>query len=241
VNYVSEGFGEALRLLWGLDPEVYSAAWLSIAVSSVATLLAALVGVPLGVAVGTGRFPGRRAVLVLLNTAMALPTVVVGLVLYGVLSRRGMLGPAGLLYTPTAMVLGQFFLAMPLIAALAVAAVGGTDPAVAKTARSLGAGWLRVQLSVVSEARAAVLAAVVAGFGRIIAEVGISIMLGGNIRGYTRNMTAAIALETSKGEFALAIALGLILLLIALGVNVALNALQQPRRFREGMGQGERC
>jgi len=229
VDYLLEGVREAMRLLWQLDAEVYGAASLSLAVSSVATLLAAAVGVPLGVAVATSQFRGRRVVLVLLNTAMALPTVVVGLVLYAVLSRRGILGACGLLYTPTAMAIGQFVLATPLIAALAVAAVSAADPAIAKTARSLGAGWLRVRLSIVSEARSAVLAAVVAGFGRVIAEVGVSIMLGGNIHHYSRNMTAAIALETSKGEFGLALALGIILLLIALVVNIVLFALQQRR------------
>jgi tungstate transport system permease protein len=229
VDYLLEGLREAVRLLWQFDPEVTGAAGLSLGVSCVATLLAAAVGLPLGVAVGTSRFRGRRVVLVLLNTAMALPTVVVGLFLYALLSRRGFLGPCGLLYTPTAMMLGQFVLATPLIAALAVAAVSDTDPSVAKTARSLGAGWLRVRLSIVSETRSAVLGAVVAGFGRVIAEVGISIMLGGNIRHYTRNMTAAIALETSKGEFGLALALGIILLLIALFVNVVLQCLQQRR------------
>ena len=229
MGYLAEGIREAARLLATLDPDVYGAAGLSLAVSSVATVLAAAVGVPLGLIVGTSRFRGRTPILVVLNTAMALPTVVVGLVLYALLSRRGLLGPLGLLYTPTAMALGQFVLATPLIAALTVAAVGEADPAVAKTARSLGAGRLRVLASVLSEARAAVAAAVVAGFGRVIAEVGISLMLGGNIRGYTRNMTAAIALETSKGRFGLAVALGLILLLVALGVNLALHALQQRR------------
>ncbi|MFP4056725.1 MAG: ABC transporter permease [Candidatus Brocadiia bacterium] len=226
MSYLGEGFREALRLLWQLDAEVYGAAWLSLRVSTVATLMAAAAGVPLGVAVGTSQFRGQRVVRVLLDTAMALPTVVVGLFLYALLSRRGFLGPWGLLYTPGAMVAGQFLLATPLVAALTVAAVGGADPAVAKTARSLGAGWMRVRWSVASEARAAVLAAVVAGFGRVIAEVGVSIMLGGNIRHYTRNMTAAIALETSKGEFGFAIALGLVLLLVALVANAALHALR---------------
>jgi tungstate transport system permease protein len=229
VGYLHEGTHEALRLLWRLDPEVTAAAGLSVAVSGAATLLAAAVGLPLGVAVGTGQFRGRRLVLVLLNTAMALPTVVVGLFLYAVLSRRGFLGPCGLLYTPMAMVLGQFCLAAPLIAAFVANAVSDVDPAVAKTAQSLGAGWLRVRRSVVSEARAAVLGAVVAAFGRVIAEVGISLMLGGNIRHTTRNMTAAIALETSKGEFGLALALGLLLLLVALTVNLLLQCLPQRR------------
>jgi len=229
MGYLTEGVSEAIRLIANFDPDVYGAAGLSLAVSSTATVLAAAVGVPLGLAVGTSRFRGRAAVLVVLNTAMALPTVVVGLVLYGLLSRRGLLGPLGLLYTPGAMVLGQFVLATPLIAALTVAAVGEADPSLAKTARSLGAGRLRVLASVLSEARAAVAAAVVAGFGRVIAEVGISLMLGGNIRGHTRNMTAAIALETSKGQFGLAVALGLILLCVALAVNIVLHALQQRR------------
>lgn len=229
MSYLIEGLDEAIRLLGRLDPEVTGAAALSLGVSITATLLAAAVGLPLGVVVGTSRFRGKRVVLVLLNTAMALPTVVVGLFLYALLSRRGFLGPYGLLYTPGAMLLGQFVLATPLIAALAVAAVSDADPAIAKTARSLGAGWFRLRLSVVSEVRAAVVGAVVAGFGRVIGEVGVSIMLGGSIRHYTRNMTAAIALETSKGEFGLALALGILLLLIALAVNVVLQSLQQRR------------
>ncbi|HEY7745535.1 MAG TPA: ABC transporter permease, partial [Desulfuromonadales bacterium] len=158
---------------------------------------------------------------------MALPTVVVGLVLYGFLSRQGPLGVWGFLFTPVAMIIGQIVLSVPIVANYTVAAVAGADPRIMNTALTLGAGRLRAAWQLLLEVRFGVMAAVVAGFGRVIAEVGVAMMLGGNIRGYTRTMTTAIALETSKGEFAFGLALGLVLMTVALFVNLFLNLLQQ--------------
>jgi len=229
-----DALSAALRMIVGLDPEVWGAVWTSLKVSAGAIVLATLAGVPAGLAVATGRFRGRRAVVLLLNTLMALPTVVVGLLLYALLGRRGPLGGLGALYTPSGMVAGEFLLAAPIVANLTISAVRGVDPRVLLTCRSFGASWGRTAWVVVREARFAVMAAVVAGFGRVIGEVGIAMMVGGNIRGFTRTMTTAIALETSKGEFELGLALGVVLLLAALGVNALLYLLQEERSAGHG-------
>jgi tungstate transport system permease protein len=223
MGYLVSGFVEALRLLASLDPELLRISWTSIRISALATLLAAAAGVPLGFAAGVGRFRGRELVIAVLNTLMALPTVVIGLMFYALLSRSGPFGVLGLLYTPTAMVLGQFVLAMPIVAALTLSAVGQIDPRIRQTARALGATERQSARAVLAESQTGILAAVAAGFGRVFAEVGVSMMLGGNIKGLTRNIPTAIALETSKGEFAMGIALGLILLLVAFGINIFLQ------------------
>jgi len=171
-------------------------------------------------------FPGRRAAATILNTMLALPTVVVGLFAYGLLSRRGMLGFLDLLYTPWAMIVGETVLALPIVAALTLTALRSVDSRVYDTAATLGANTTQVAKKLILEARYGILAAIVASFGRVIAEVGAAMMLGGNIRNSTRTMTTAIALETNKGEFGLALALGLILLLVALGANVMFHWLQ---------------
>jgi tungstate transport system permease protein len=227
LDFLTESLRAALTLILALDAEVVGAVWTSLYTSMAGILLAALVGIPLGTLIGVGRFTGRRAVLTLLNTLMALPTVVVGLVIYGFLSRQGPLGPLGLLFTPMAMIIGQTVLAAPIVANYTVAAVAGADPRIMNTALTLGAGRLLAAWQLLLEVRFGVMAAVVAGFGRVIAEVGVAMMLGGNIRGYTRTMTTAIALETSKGEFAFGLALGLVLMTVALVVNLFLNLLQQ--------------
>ena len=219
MGYLFDGMRDAFRLLAGFDPEVFAIAWVSVRVSLVATAGAALVGVPAGAALAAREFRGKRWTIGLLNTMLALPTVVLGLFLYALLSRRGFFGPLGLLYTPWAMVLGQFVLAAPVIAALTLGALQGADPRVLATARTLGASPFRARLTLLHEMRWAILAAVMTGFGRVFSEVGVSMMLGGNIRGCTRNLTTAIALQTSRGEFALGIALGLILLAVAAAVN----------------------
>lgn len=227
MDFLTDSLRAAFALILALDTEVMGAVWTSLYTSTLGILLAALVGIPLGTLIGVGRFTGRRAVLTLLNTLMALPTVVVGLVIYGFLSRQGPLGPLGLLFTPMAMIIGQTVLAAPIVANYTVAAVAGADPRIMNTALTLGAGHLRAAWQLLQEVRFGVMAAVVAGFGRVIAEVGVAMMLGGNIRGYTRTMTTAIALETSKGEFAFGLALGLVLMTVALVVNLFLNLLQQ--------------
>ena len=189
--------------------------------------MAALFGVPLGLWLGLSKFRGRRLMITLLNTLMALPTVVVGLVLFGLFSRQGPLGPLGLLFTPLAMIAGQVVLATTIVANLVLAAVTGADRRIINTALTLGASQLQAALQLLREIRFGVMAAVIAGFGRVIAEVGVAMMLGGNIRGTTRTMTTAIALETSKGEFAFGLSLGLVLLGVALLVNLGLNLVQQ--------------
>ncbi|GAB4278291.1 MAG: ABC transporter permease [Deferrisomatales bacterium] len=226
MDYLLRALGAAWALLAGFDPEVWSAVGTSLRVSVTSSALAAALGIPAGAAVALGRFRGRSALLLGLNTLMALPTVVVGLLVYGLVGRQGPLGGLGLLFTPAGIVAGECVLVLPLITNLVVSALEGLDPRFHQTCRALGAGPVATARLALWEARHGVLAAGVAGFGRAIGEVGVAMMLGGNIKGFTRTMTTAIALETSKGEFELGLALGLVLLAVALGVNAALFALR---------------
>ncbi|MBW2474436.1 MAG: ABC transporter permease [Deltaproteobacteria bacterium] len=227
MGYWGDSLLTAFELILGFDREVRMAVWTSLYTSSCSIAIAALFGVPIGLWLGLNRFRGRQLLIALLNTLMALPTVVVGLLLFGLLSRQGPLGPLGLLFTPLAMIAGQTVLAAPIVANLVLAAVTGADQRIINTALTLGASRLQAAIQLLREIRFGVMAAVIAGFGRVIAEVGVAMMLGGNIRNSTRTMTTAIALETSKGEFAFGLALGIILLSVALIVNLFLNALQQ--------------
>jgi len=227
LGYWGDSLLTAFELILGLDREVRIAVWTSLYTSICSIVIAALLGVPIGLWLGLNRFRGRQLLIALLNTLMALPTVVVGLLLFGLLSRQGPLGPLGLLFTPLAMIAGQTVLAAPIVANLVLAAVTGADQRIINTALTLGASRLQAAIQLLREIRFGVMAAVIAGFGRVIAEVGVAMMLGGNIRNSTRTMTTAIALETSKGEFAFGLALGIILLSVALIVNLFLNALQQ--------------
>lgn len=233
MGYISEGIRKAFHLLVTADREVFSIVMLSLRVSLTAAIVACLLGVPVGFMVAVAEFRGKRAVRVVLNTLMAIPTVVIGLTLYCMLSRQGPLGSVGLLFTPAAIVLGQIVLATPIVAALTFASVGDMEIAVRRTAMTLGASAFQALMAVVRESRYALLVAFSAGFGRVIAEVGSAMMLGGNIRRYTRTMTTAIALETGKGEFGLGIALGLILLLVALSINLLVQI------FSERIGGGK--
>ena len=227
MEYLLKSFESAIGMIVHLDVDVLQAVWVSLYTSLTAAFLAGLCGIPIGTVLGLTRFPGRRVVLIILNTLMALPTVVVGLLLFGLLSRSGPLGDWGLLFTPAALIIGQTVLATPIIANFTLAAVNGADPRIMQTALTLGASHLHSAWKLLLEVRFGVMAAIVAGFGRVIAEVGVAMMLGGNIRGFTRTMTTAIALETSKGEFAFGLALGIVLLGVALSVNLFLNLLQQ--------------
>ena len=218
---------QALHLILDFDPEFATTVAVSLEVAATSTVLATAAAVPVGIIVAESRFRGRQVVITLLNTLMSLPTVLVGLLVYSFISRRGPLGDLGLLYTQSAMVAGQALLAFPIIAGLVLASVASLDKRVRATAVSLGADGSQSFRLLLREARFGILSAVVAGFGRVFAEVGVSMMLGGNIRGYTRNITTAITLETSKGDFALGIALGLVLLFVARGVNVALGLLRR--------------
>ena len=226
MEYIIEGIWQAFRLIFSLDSEIFSIVLLSLKVSIIAICLSSLVGVPVGFIIGSSEFRGKKLLATIFNTLMAFPTVVVGLLVYSFISRQGPLGPLGLLFTPQAMVIGQFILATPIIVALTISATQGIDPRVKLTAMTLGAGPLRTATTILSEARFALMAAVIAGFGRVIAEVGCAMMVGGNIRGYTRTMTTAIALETAKGEFGFGLSLGFILLVVAFSVNILLHWLQ---------------
>jgi tungstate transport system permease protein len=224
-----EALASALRLLLTRDPHVMAAAGVSLRVSLLATMLATVLGVPIGFCVAARTFRGRHMLELTLKTLTAFPTVVVGLLVYTLLSRRGPLGVLGLLYTQWAIVVGETILVIPLMAALTVAVVGGADPRIEETALTLGASRLHAALTVLAEMHRGIVAAVVTGFGRLISELGVALMVGGNILDSTRTMTTAIALETSKGDFALGFALGLILLGVALAVNVGVAVLEPAR------------
>jgi tungstate transport system permease protein len=223
VDLVLQAIGDAIELILRADRELVRIASLSLVVSGAATLIAALLAVPLGVALGIGRFPLRSGVVVLVNAGMALPPVVVGLVVMIVLWRTGPLGVLALLFTPPAMVIAQVIVALPLVAGFTRAAISLLDPDLVLAMRADGASDGRIGAELVVAALPQVLVAVAAGFGRAISEVGASLMVGGNIVGQTRILTTAIALEAGRGEFALALALGFVLLLLALGVNALLG------------------
>jgi tungstate transport system permease protein len=227
LGYLSDSFITAVGMIFSFDREVQLAVWTSLYTSSCSIIIAALIGIPVGLWLGIKQFRGRRLMITLLNTLMALPTVVVGLVLFGIFSRQGPLGSLGLLFTPWAMIAGQTVLAAPIVANYVLATVNGADRRIMDTALTLGASPFQAGVQLLKEIRFGVMAAVIAGFGRVIAEVGVAMMLGGNIRGTTRTMTTAIALETSKGEFAFGLSLGIVLLSVALIVNLFLNFLQQ--------------
>ena len=230
MDYISEGLSQAFRLISAMDREMLSAVGVSLRVSATAIALACVFGIPFGLFLGIRDFFGKSLVVTVLNTLMALPTVTVGLVVYALLSRRGALGVLGLLYTPKAMVIGQVILAFPIIAALCLSATQAVDPRARRTALALGAGPAQVSWTIMREARFGILASVMAGFGRVVSEVGCAMMLGGNIRGMTRTMTTAIALETGRGKFGLGIALGIVLLLIAFTVNLVTQVLRASAR-----------
>lgn len=226
MDFFVDGLRRGVGLILGGDPEVFDITLLSLRVAVLATVLACFVGVPVGFLVGTTRFWGRRAAITTLNTMLAFPTVVVGVIIWGLLSRRGPLGGLALLYTWWAIVIAEVVLAAPIAAALTAAAVQGVDPRVRRTALTLGASPWQTHLAVAREARFALFTAVVVAFGRVLAEVGAAMIVGGNIQHYTRTLTTAVALATSQGDFALAMALGLVLLALALTVNVLLQLFQ---------------
>lgn len=229
-----DGFKNALSLILHLNPELFGIILLSLEVSGFALIIATALGLPLGALLGLKRFPGRNLSISVVNTLMGLPPVVVGLVVYLLLSRRGPLGFLGLLYSPSAMIIAQTILAIPIVTALCHSAIMNVDPVIRLAARTLGATSGQETLAVIREARYGILSAIIAAFGRVMAEVGAILIVGGNIAGYTRVMTTTIALETDKGNFELALALGLILLALSFLVNAAFHAAQ-----RKGAVPGE--
>ncbi len=229
-----EAIASGLALAATLDLRLWEIVGLSLAVSLSAVALATLVGLPLGAAIAVGRFPGRQAVIVLLNALMGLPPVVVGLFIYLLLSRAGPLGELGLLFTPQAMVVAQTVLVLPIIAALVRQAVEDAWREYEEQLRSLGVDGLRGALTVLWDIRFSLLTAVLAGLGRASAEVGAVMIVGGNIDGVTRVMTTAIALETSKGDLPLALGLGMVLIGIVLALNAAAHLVKAAAERRYG-------
>jgi tungstate transport system permease protein len=230
MEVIWQGIKQALWLLLTGDPEVLGITLLSFQVSATATGISLLAGIPLGTLIALTRFPGRSFVVSLINTGMGLPPVVVGLFVSIFLWRSGPLGFLELLYTPTAIVIAQFIIAAPIVTGLALAAVQQIPPQFRLQMLALGASRVQLLWVLLREARLPMLAAVMAGFGGVISEIGASMMVGGNIRGQTRVLTTATVLETGKGNFDLAIALSLLLLLITFLVNWALTWIQQRRR-----------
>ena len=223
---IIDGFAQAIQLILSRDPEVIRITILSLEISLTATLLSACIAIPVGAFLYYHDFPGRRAVINLIQTLYALPTVIAGLVLFLFISNQGPLGFLHILYTAPGMVIAQMILVLPLITGLTFAALNGIDPEMRQTVTSLGATTMQSVRTLILEAMFGILAAVILGFGRAISEVGAAMIIGGNIRGYTRVLTTAISLETSVGDFAFAIALGVILLGVAVLVNVVLNLVQ---------------
>jgi tungstate transport system permease protein len=229
MGLIAEGILHAFRLLLSGDPEVWQITLLSLQISGAATLLSLAIGIPAGTALALARFPGRGLVVSLVNTGMGLPPVVVGLFVTILLWRNGVLGALELLYTPTAMVLAQLVIAAPIVTGLTMAAVQQIPERFRLQVLALGASRAQLTWVLVKEARLPLLAAMMAGFGGVISEVGASMMVGGNLKGSTRVLTTATVLETSKGNFDIAIALSVILLAITFLVNWALTAIQQRR------------
>jgi tungstate transport system permease protein len=220
---IAQGVTQAVNLIITLNPDVMEIALLSLYISLSATIIAALISIPLGGLIHFSEFRGKRALIVVIQTLYSVPTVVVGLLLYLMISRSGPLGFLGLLFTPEGMILGQTLLIMPIMMGLVISALSGVDRSISDTLVALGATGFQKIIEIVKEARYAILSAVVLGFGRAIAEVGVAMMIGGNIRGFTRVLTTAITLETGMGAFGFSIALGIILLIVALIVVVTLN------------------
>lgn len=219
MDYILDGFKHAVFLLLSFDGETYSAIFTSLEVSFLSTTLSLLVGMPLGFFLAYYNFTGKKVIKYMVNSSLSLPTVLIGLFVYILISNRGPFGSFNLLFTIKGIALGQFFLALPLIIALTASAVESMDKRLSEELASLGASKVQTPLTYLYEAKAAILVAAVTAFGRVFGEVGLSMMVGGNIKWVTRTITTAIALETGKGEFAMGIALGVVLMVIALAVN----------------------
>ena len=227
MDYIFQGLLQAFKLLLSGDPETYSAVSATVLVSGCSMLVSLVMGVPLGFALGHFRFPGRRQLRLVVDTLLALPTVFIGLIVYAMISRQGPLGEMGLLFTLPGIAVGQTILALPIVIALSATAIEDMDANLHVTLLSLGANRRQVLISSLWEVRHGILAAALTAYGRVMTEVGISMMVGGNIKWHTRTITTAIALETGKGMFATGIALGLVLLVIAFSVTLPASFLRK--------------
>jgi tungstate transport system permease protein len=231
MTFLIDSFRSALLLIWSLDPDLLLIIYVSVKVSLSSTLIASAAGVPAGFLVAFGEFHGKRLLITILNTLLALPTVVIGLFVYTFISRRGIFGAFDLLYTQKAMIIGQVILIIPIVITFTISAISRIDERYRKTAMTLGANAMQTAWVIVREARFGIMASIIVAFGRVIAEVGISMMLGGNAKGFTRTMTTAMALEYDKGEFVLSIALGAVLLAVSFLVNLIFNYFQGKARM----------
>jgi len=232
LDLIVEGVLQAFQLLIQGDPEVLRITLLSLLVSLSATVISLAIGIPLGTTIGLTRFPGRRFIVSLINTGMGAPPVVVGLLVTIFLWRNGPLGLLHLLYTPQAMVIAQFIISLPIITGFTMAVIQQVDPKLRLQILSLGASRFQLLWLLLKETRLPLLTAVMAGFGAVISEIGASMMVGGNITGQTRVLTTAIVMENSKGEFAVAIALSIILMILIYLVNLGLTTIQQRSKVR---------
>ena len=230
MSFLIDSFQSALMLIWALDRELLEIISVSLKVSSSSTLIASIIGIPLGLSIALNEFRGKRLLITILNTLLALPTVVIGLFVYSFITRRGIFGPLDLLYTQKAIIIGQIILIIPIITTFTISAVSRIDDRYRKTALTLGADTIQTSYIIIREARFGIVAAVIVAFGRVIAEVGISMMLGGNAKGFTRTMTTAMAMEYDKGEFILSVALGIVLLFLSFLVNIFFNYFQGRTR-----------
>ena len=226
MEFLSDSIFSAILLVLSSDTELLAIVEVSLRVSITSTFIASLTGIPLGFLIAFETFKGKQLILTCLNTLLALPTVVIGLVVYSIISRKGFLGSFGLLYTQKAIIIGQVILIIPIITTYTIAAVIKIDNRYRKTAMTLGANKIQTSFIVLREVRFGIAAAVITAYGRVIAEIGISMMLGGNARGFTRTMTTAMALEYDKGEFIQAVALGFILLILSFGINIIFHFFQ---------------
>lgn len=226
---IINGVVEAFRMIFSGDPEIFEIAWLTIKISGTATLISVIIGIPLGVFIAWVKFPGRKIIISIINTAMGLPPVVVGLWVFLLLSRNGPFGFLNLLYTPTAILIAQAIIASPIIIGLTSAAIMQIDEKMRLQIKALGATKVQLLIIVIRETKYSLLAAVIAGFGGVISEVGASMMVGGNIKGHTRVLTTATVMEVSKGNTEVAIGISIILLLLAYFVTLGLTLLQHRR------------
>ncbi len=227
MDYLLDGLIRAFGLLFSGDPVTYNAVWTTVSVSTMSICASLLIGIPLGFMLGHNRFPGKRAVRTVVDTLLSFPTVVIGLLVYAFISRQGPLGNLGLLFSTPGMALGQTLLGLPIVIATTATSVENLDKRLEQTLLTLGADSRQVLLTTISEARYGLMLAAATAYGRIVSEVGISMMVGGNIKWHTRTITTAIALETGKGEFAMGIALGVVLMVIALLVNLCVGSLRR--------------
>lgn len=231
MDYYTEALLQALQLIISLDTEVINIVSTSLKVSISSTIIASVISIPLAVYIARSKFKAKTAVNIILNTLLSLPTVVIGIFVYSLISRKGILGRFELLFTPAGIVIGQVIMLIPLITAMIRNVIFSMDEKLYKTAASLGASRIQEIKLLILEARYGIIGAVIAGFGRVLGEIGISMMLGGNIKGVSRTITTAMSLETSRGKFSFALALGIILLILSFLINFATYFLQEGNNY----------